>query len=95
MGEHKHTPGPWEVSKAGRSVLAGGVKINQSIGPFAASVGVQNRIDAELRANAKLIAAAPELLAACELALQDMIRWGIFGPGRNAVEAAIKKARGE
>lgn len=57
-----HTPGPWKVSRAGRSVLAGGIKINQSSGPCAASVSVQNRIDAELRANARLIAAAPDML---------------------------------
>jgi len=46
-------------------------------------------------ADAKLIAAAPDMLQACEMALQDMVRWGIFGPGRKAVENAIKKAKGE
>ena len=45
--------------------------------------------------DARLFAAAPELLAACELALLDMIRWGIFGQGRKAIEAAIEKAKGE
>ena len=42
-----------------------------------------------------LIEAAPELLAACELASKDM-EWGrIYGPGRTAIENAIKKAKGE
>jgi hypothetical protein len=48
-----------------------------------------------LLADAKLIAAAPELLAACELVLLDMDSWGIYGPGRMAIENLIKKAKGE
>ena len=60
-----HTPGPWRVAKNGRSVIAGGMKINQSSGPMAASCAVGESHNARLLANAKLIAAAPEMLEAC------------------------------
>jgi hypothetical protein len=46
-------------------------------------------------ANARLIAAAPELLEACNLALQRLQSYEIYGPERNACVAAIKKATGE
>jgi hypothetical protein len=45
--------------------------------------------------NCKLIAAAPELLAACELALKRYESEQLFGPDRNELERAIKKAKGE
>jgi len=45
--------------------------------------------------DAKLLAAAPELLAACELALKRYESEQLFGPDRNDLLAAIKKARGE
>jgi hypothetical protein len=74
MSETNYTPGPWRVSKTGRSVLAGGVKINQSSGPCAASVAVQNSIDAQLRANANLIAASPDMFRIIQrLATADWI----------------------
>jgi hypothetical protein len=45
--------------------------------------------------NCKLIAAAPELLAACEKALKRYESEQLFGPDRNKLTAAIKKAKGE
>lgn len=71
--ESKHTPGPWRVSKTGRSVLAGSVKINQSSGPGGQSVSCQIRFEEMLRANARLIAAAPEMLEC----LRDIMSSGI------------------
>jgi len=44
--------------------------------------------------DAALIAAAPELLAACELALSRYESEQLFGPDRNELLAAIKKAKG-
>lgn len=84
MSEHKHTPGPWKYVKS-IGVYAGDKWEIVSFGSCSTEEG---------HANAQLIAAAPDMLEACEMALQDMIRLGIFGPGRNAVESAIKKARG-
>jgi hypothetical protein len=66
MGESKHTPGPWEV-ESGEAVYVldkeyGRVcTVNWLRGPFG-SFG--RRTDAEGHANARLIAAAPDLLAA-------------------------------
>jgi hypothetical protein len=36
-----------------------------------------------------------ELLAACEGALKCMESWSIYGPGRVALEEAVKKAKAE
>ena len=96
------TKGPWTVHKNGRIVVAGGIRIYQSSGPGGAqSVQVQQRLDEELRANANLIAAAPELYEACEQALvNDIAAEGenasnMFPALRKKLEAALKKARGE
>jgi hypothetical protein len=66
MSKIWHTPGPWRVANNSRSVLAGPIKINQQAGPAAQSAAVEARNEFTLRANAKLIAAAPELLAALQ-----------------------------
>ena len=70
-----HTRGPWRVSKSGKSVVAGGIKIHQSTGPCAASVAVQNAIERELQANARIIACIPELLVALRDSLALNINW--------------------
>lgn len=92
MSKHKHTPGPWYAL----GLDFAKTKVWEVVaGPKSDTVVELSLFSENAEADAKLIAAAPELLAACELALKDMIRWGIFGPGRNAVESAIKKAKGE
>ena len=85
MSETRHTPGPWATC-------------NTTIYAVDDGEPVARCLDKEMHRafpDAQLIAAAPELLAACELALLDMDSWGIFGPGRKAIETAIKKAKGE
>jgi hypothetical protein len=95
-----HTPGPWEVStKRGLNITA-----KTRGGADFALAAVWTTLTGEAAdANARLIAAAPDLLAACEAAL-PAIRWGLAHQGGNysqyeAVEqvivAAIAKARGE
>lgn len=69
----RHTPGPWRVANNGRSVLAGSVKINQQNGPAAQSAAVSALQERELMANAKLIAASPELLEALQRIREDLI----------------------
>jgi len=94
-----HTPGPWKVSRSKRSVLAGGIKINQLSGPCAASAGVQIAIDRELQANAKLIAAAPDMLEALRRIVrhQDAIGGSMvsFSFARYLAAQAIQHATGE
>lgn len=55
-----HTPGPWR--RQGYSVNAGGVTVRQSIRPSAQSASVQEALHEQRIANARLIAAAPEML---------------------------------
>ncbi len=66
----QHTPGPWEVATDGATVLAGQfdefVADCQSDGYNAESAYDQDR------ANARLIAAAPELLEACRNSLNAL-----------------------
>jgi hypothetical protein len=47
------------------------------------------------RANASLIAAAPDLLEACKLALKDLEAEMVWGNVRDALVAAISKAEGQ
>jgi hypothetical protein len=90
----KHTPGPWTVGEDG-DIYAGGACVAQVVG---APDGV-----AEAEANGRLIASAPALLAALEVA-DDFMNGpkppaGIFSPGtreavHEAIRAAIAMARG-
>jgi hypothetical protein len=78
-----HTPGPWTIGERHRLpdtdtgeqwgytlTAVGSTTLEQVLGAtfHVATVGA-NPGDAECEANARLIAAAPELLAACKLAL--------------------------
>ncbi len=92
----KHTPGPWrayqgEETKRGRTryywavAPAVGGRIAELDDPFPASD----------EANAHLIAAAPDLLVACEAALDWFVSVAADGAPATTVAAAIKKARGE
>jgi len=81
-----HTPGPWQVCKS----------------DFRAVEGPDGQIIADIRAparengreDARLIAGAPDLLAALERAIPEIAAVGIPDLLEQA-RAAIKKARGE
>lgn len=84
----KHTPGPWAVNSEHLTVLA------EDSG-YVCKVAGPGPNDPESLANAHLIAAAPELLAAAELALTavaDPADWNF--KARPALMAAIAKAKG-
>ena len=78
MTEKKHTPGPWTIDK--RGVITGGIDSCTSIGTIAMWNEKNSRMIQEASANARLVAAAPELLACCEDVLLtggDSLRhWG-------------------
>ena len=59
----KHTPGPWGVANSGGRVIRAGMVHPATI---AVLETVPLKISDEIIANARLIAAAPELLAALE-----------------------------
>ena len=82
-----HTPGPWHIDNETdyRIYVESSFGVIAKVGPFA-------EIDDEDKANARLIAAAPDLLAACEeayafLSAEDLA-W------LPSLRAAIAKAKG-
>lgn len=91
----RHTPGPWRVECDGTSVCMAGQVCITDPGPDRAT-------RAELKANAALIAAAPDLLAACRAALAEKSRayQDTFDsrmdndPTVRTLRAAIAKAEG-
>ena len=92
----KHTPGPWKVVRDSKSVL---LEVRGDNMTRVAEVWTDTEGGQERRvANADLVAAAPDLLAACERALSsgaikfadNALDLGI----REALTAAIAKARG-
>lgn len=84
-----HTPGPWAVSGAGRHALVRGEDMT--------IVAVRHRLEGDVHeANARLIAAAPDLL----VALEEALHWfegehASSHPTTVRMQAAIAKARGE
>lgn len=92
----KHTPGPWRVAEAMdgtmTEVMAGEIYIAPAVWQASA---VWDRQQSEREANARLIAAAPEMLSL----LQELIDIEGPQPGTSAwaekVRATIAKARGE
>lgn len=92
--ETKHTPGPWQANK-----WAPGYSISAPDSQYT----VCNLSDCNnAEANARLIAAAPDMLEACQQIINDSDMDAIHGAGRSVthdaidkVRAAIAKARGE
>ena len=81
-----HTKGPWAVCYDGRIDGQGG----KFICSFRWSTYKEFNDNEEDKANARIIAAAPELLEACKEAVYAEVEpdWGM-------IHAAIKKAEGE
>jgi hypothetical protein len=91
----KHTPGPWRTfvwnEFAGEAVIQKVVVINDN-----KEIAKFSRGTDEVMANARLIAAAPELLEALEmLAAVDFGADGSVERGALLARIAIAKARGE
>ena len=84
----KSTPGPWEASSPGMDYI-----VTASDGrKFIVGDAVYHP---ENEANARLIAAAPDLLRACKMVADMAVSWQPLTPGDIAeVKAAIAKAEG-
>lgn len=103
--EHTHTPGPWQIWSE-MTVGNGREFTSYLIATASKELSIIDRNSPEeAKANARLIAAAPELLAACEMGfrvlrqrqIQDGIENGnepVDGPQLAQFRAAIDKARG-
>lgn len=90
----QHTPGPWTISgEEHANVICGAHFVVADVFPEASDMTTGAGTHEEAEANARLIAAAPELLAVC-LALQE--RGAVIattGLG-DQLTAAIAKAQG-
>ena len=84
MGDVKHTPGPWWI--AGKITIRSGKKGTHSEG-WIGSVNWRNR-----EANARLIAAAPDLLAELTRMVECARIAGITLGNMDAARAAIARA---
>lgn len=96
----RHTPGPW-VRGQGRNapqIIEGDGRVAPKI---IAEIYYYRMTNTERDANARLVAAAPDLLAACEAVLADNTDANLWGDHGLAyavieqVEKAIKKAKGD
>lgn len=97
MSDAKHTPGPWEVDEHDQIIVGG----ETTYGGRFVVCRMGNLENPQIAADARLIAAAPDLLKACE----EMLYHASLGPdeaGRQEwnddcrrMEAAIRAARGE
>jgi hypothetical protein len=92
MTAAKHTPGPWAMDDNCPLVIVD--KDGSSIGEM--SAGDPFIPDDQQLANARLVCAAPDLLEACEAALNLMGDLGVGSdsPTKELVWKAICKARG-
>ena len=96
----KHTPGPWTMHPRfddGAEVCAIAPVAWCSVASTVGSSGDQSIDAAEARANARLIAAAPDLLRALEAAICDHFDFEdgrLSGNTVATIRAAIAKAKG-
>lgn len=100
---HTHTPGPWHCSH--ETSLHGTKLIYGADGYLIADAGrIHHRTETEMEANARLIAAAPELLEACKSFLsiihaacemdEKILRLSELDTQTTLAEIAITKATG-
>lgn len=68
----KHTPGPWTVSHPAISfqITAGKIHVADAFAKVSAGISDKYILESEAEANARLIAAAPDLLDACKQAVK-------------------------
>ena len=88
----KHTPGPWKVARQNPSPTTGEWMIAGAKPGYLAEVRDCGSGDVE--ANARLIAAAPDLLEAAESVIATWERGDLAG-AVCALDEAIAKAKGE
>ena len=89
--ESKHTPGPWKLAPETEGVFVDNGRVTVCRLDFDMSNSGKNVSDAQL------IAAAPDLLAACYFALDKLGagRLDTRMDAREVLEAAIARAKGE
>lgn len=91
-----HTEGPWKVSRrfdiySDRGPLVGGTYIGTTRG----NAELPKSVELTDEANARLIAAAPDLLAACKAFQHAMESYGHIDKTDRLIANAVKKAEGD
>jgi hypothetical protein len=99
---NKHTPGPWNCNRAS---AAGREIIVSEVSPVDVAVlSHRDKSQSEINANARLIAAAPDLLEALEWCAETLAVFvadgsaapeSVIGKNLTTARAAIAKATGE
>ena len=92
-----HTPGPWTQSKPlNMSVIGHGNSLRiDAEGSAIVEMIAYGKSDQETIANARLIAAAPDLLTAARRASLDIHTHTQFQDTRTSLDAAIAKAQAD
>ena len=97
--EAKHTPGPWKLNTDGDTGMNDSGCILDSIGHVIVTdiygTFKNGRTTGEAEANARLIAAAPEMLEALYQALARLEAAGLEDTTTDIIKTAIAKATGE
>ena len=88
----KHTPGPWEVDKETGEITARETVLGIIYGVDDFPCYEGEDIDEECKANASLVAAAPDLLEAAKLALEKCPFPVGAMKAKEALRTAIAKA---
>lgn len=90
----KHTPGPWAMPDSGQGRISK-VGVNGGWDGMIATAdcGDYARSRSEGLANARLIAAAPELLEALKDAIQELEFLKSIGVQSSTIDAEIRKSR--
>lgn len=92
------TPGPWGIESETRSASGSELVVTEANGGFSVAEAAHDGAGfsySMARANARLIAAAPDLLAALESLKTSIRTRSNHVDALNAAAAAIAKARGE
>jgi hypothetical protein len=91
----KHTPGPWTFDPEQGEVTTP-TRIQRSQSEIATvETGWKEPFESEQQANGVLIAAAPDLLIACEVSVYHLAAFlGMNNPAVVAMKDAITKAKG-
>lgn len=96
-----YTPGPWRVCFQSPSVVETGYREGAGVSivriePLPKALGEYGNLDEQRFSNARLIAAAPELLEAAKLSLELINRQlpGIHFDEKDDLRMAIAKAEG-
>lgn len=90
MSAAKHTPGPWAYDQAGGEVYYA----DGDVEPVIAGIEQDGTSEEQADADGRLIAAAPDLLDACERAEWWLSTHPEGSAMRDVLRAAIAKAEG-